>query len=131
MNQPILVCLPIQAIGRRGNTLLRKFLLLLTVAAVLAAMMVPIVLAIVQSDSVAFAAEKKEKKDKDKKGKKDKDKKGKEETTVVTEGTQPYIPKSGGPSLGSGGLLLPSVAMLLAIGVLGFAVLRNNRQPRE
>ena len=46
------------------------------------------------------------------------------EMTVEMEKTQP-LPKSGGPAIGSPSVLLPTAALLLGAGVLGFAVLRR------
>jgi hypothetical protein len=46
------------------------------------------------------------------------------EQQVQMEGTQP-LPKSGGLSVGSASVVLPTAALLLGAGVLGVAVLRR------
>jgi hypothetical protein len=46
------------------------------------------------------------------------------EREVQMEATQP-LPKSGGVSVGSASVLLPTAALLLGAGVLGVAVLRR------
>jgi hypothetical protein len=46
------------------------------------------------------------------------------EQKVQMEGTQP-LPKSGGVSVGSASVLLPTVALLVGAGILGVAVLRR------
>ena len=46
------------------------------------------------------------------------------EQKMEMEGTMP-LPKSGGVSVGSASVLLPTVALLVGAGVLGVAVLRR------
>jgi hypothetical protein len=46
------------------------------------------------------------------------------EQKVQMEGTQP-LPKSGGLSVGSASVVLPTAALVLGAGVLGVAVLRR------
>ena len=46
------------------------------------------------------------------------------EREVQMEGTAP-LPPSGGPSIGTGAVVLPAAALLIGAGVLGYAVLRR------